>query len=127
MSYDISVYPIALKEKTDAAELDHYKVLEFLEVKSNLIDFTPEQVEAIEKHLEKRGYVLRGKSKDRKDYDHKEGPSISAMLCRNGLFFNARGEDIMEISMTAGEFGYYFTLKGQFAVFDTQNRGWQER
>ena len=32
----------------------------------------------------------------------------------------------MKISMTAGEFDYYLSLKGNFAVFDSQNGGWQK-
>lgn len=125
MSFSIQVYPIALREKTDAAGLDFHQVLEYIEVDENRIPFTAEQVELIKRHLEKRDYVQTREYTDRTDFEHKKYPSVSAMLTADGLFFSARGEDIMEVSMTAGEFEYAYGLEGKFAVFSSDNRGWK--
>lgn len=48
------------------------------------------------------------------------------MLTKNELFFNARGEDVMELTMTALDFKSSYVLTGFFAVFDSKNNGWQE-
>jgi hypothetical protein len=126
MSYSIAVYPIQIFEKTQELKLSFYEVGEFLEKEENLINFTEEQLEKIESHLKKRFYALTNKSTSRKDYENEEEPSASAMLVKNALFFNARGENgIMEISMTSSEFQSSYGLKGFFAVYDTQNDGWQ--
>lgn len=126
MSFSIQVYPIALREKTDAAGFGFHQVLEYIEVDENRIPFTAEQVELIKRHLEKRNYVQTREYTDRTDFEHKECPSVSVMLTADGLFFNARGEDIMEVSMTAGEFEYDYGLKGHFAVFSSDNKGWKK-
>ncbi len=126
MSFSIQVYPIALRQKTDAAGLDFNQVGEYMEVDENRIPFTAEQVELINRHLEKRDYVQTHEYSDRTDFEHKECPSVSVMLTTDGLFFNARGEDIMEVSMTAGEFEYDYGLKGKFAVFCSDNGGWKK-
>lgn len=125
MSYDIQVYPVQIEEKTREMSFDD--ALEFIEKRENLINFSTEQMELIEEHLQRREYLLVRKSKDRNDYEHAKYPSVSAMLTPNGLFFNARGEDVMEISMTAGEFTYFRNLEGKFAVMDTSNKGWQTK
>lgn len=126
MSYSISVYPIQLLEKTQELNLTFDDVFDFLEKEENLIDFSYEQLDKIDAHLIYRGYKSKGKSKSRKDYTNKKHPSVSVMLTKNGLFFNARGEDVMEITMTALDFKSSYGLKGFFAVFDSQNKGWQE-
>lgn len=125
MSYSISVYPIQLYKNTEELNLNFNEVLDYIEDRQNLIDFTEEQVEKIEQHLKYRGYTLKGGSKSRKDFTNSKEPSVSVMLTNNGLFFNGRGEGIMEITLTAGEFTSSFGLKGFFAVFDSQNEGWQ--
>lgn len=126
MSFSIHVYPIALREKTDAAGLDFHKVLDYIEEKENLVPFTAEQVELIKRHLDKRDYVQTNEYTDRTDFEHKKYPSVSAMLTAGGLFFSARGEDVMEVSMTAGEFEYAYGLEGHFAVFSFDNGGWKK-
>jgi len=127
MSYSIYVYPIELRQKTESLGLTLDDVYNFIEKEANLVQFSTTQLELIEKHLERRDYTLYKKYQDRTDYEHSKYPSVSAMLTPTGLFFNARGEEgIMEISMTAGEFGYYFSLKGSFSVWDSQNGGWQK-
>jgi hypothetical protein len=126
MSFSIQVYPIALREKTDAAGLGFYQVLEYIEVDEHLIPFTEEQLALIKSHLGKRDYVQTAEYKDRTDFKHKKYPSVSAMLTAGGLFFSARGEDVMEVSMTAGEFEYDYGLKGHFAVFSIDNGGWKK-
>lgn len=125
MSYDIQVYPIQLEENTKEMSFDD--ALEFIEKRENLINFSSEQIELIEEHLQRRGYFLVSKSKDRKDYEQSKYPSVSVMFTPSGLYFNARGEDVMEISMTAGEFTYFRNLEGKFAVMDTSNKGWQKK
>ena len=125
MSYSISVYPIEFQEKTKELNLDFHAVCDFLEKEENLIDFSDAQLEKIVDHLKYRGFTSKGRTKIPKDFTHKKFRSISVMLTKNGLFFNARGEEVFEISMTAGEFKYYFGLEGYFAVFDSQNKGWQ--
>jgi hypothetical protein len=127
MSYSINVYPIELRQKTENLGLSLDDVFNFIEKESNLEKFTDSQLELIEKHLTRRDYKFEKQYQNRTDYKHTKYSSISVMLTPIGLFFNARGEDgIMEISMTAGEFGYYLSLKGNFAVFDSQNGGWQK-
>lgn len=126
MSYSITVYPIQFLKKTQDLNLSFDDVCEFLEKEENLINFTEEQLEKIESHLKKRHYALINESTSRKDFENEEEPSASAMLVKNALFFNARGGDgIMEISMTSSEFNSSYGLKDFFAVFDTQNDGWQ--
>ncbi len=125
MSYSISVYPIQLYKNTEELNLNFHEVLDYIEDRQNLIDFTDEQVEKIEQHLKYRGYTSKEGSKSRKDFTNFKEPSVSVMLTNNGLFFNARGEGIMEITLTAAEFKSSFGLKGFFAVFDSQNEGWQ--
>lgn len=126
MSFSIQVYPIALRQKTDAAGLDRNTVPEYIEVSENRIPFTDEQVALIKRHLEKRGYVQTREYTDRTDFEHKKYPSVSVMLTEDGLFFNARGEDVMEVSMTAGEFEYAYGLEDNFAVFSYENGGWKK-
>lgn len=127
MSYSINVYPIELRQKTENLGLSLDDVFNFIEKESNLEKFTDSQLELIEKHLTRRDYKFEKQYQNRTDYKHTKYSSVSVMLTPTGLFFNARGEDgIMEISMTAGEFGYYLSLKGNFAVFDSQNGGWQK-
>lgn len=127
MSYSIHVYPVALLEKTQEASLNFHQVMDFIEEAENLVEFDADQMDMIIAHLERRGYNQVRESKSRADYEHSKYPSATAMLTSTGLFFNARGEDVMEISMTAGEFGYHGRLKGRFAVLDPQNNGWQIR
>ncbi len=125
MSYSISVYPIQVLEKTQELNLSFYQTCDFLEKQENLIEFTDEQLEKIVEHLTYRNYSTKDKSKTRKDFQNKKYSSVSVMLVKNGLFFNARGEDVFEISMTALDFKSSFELTGFFAVFDSQNDGWQ--
>lgn len=127
MSYSIHVYPIALLEKTQAASLDFHQVMNFIEKEENLVEFDADEMDMIIAHLERRDYKQVRESRSRADYENSKYPSVTVMLTSTGLFFNARGEDVMEISMTAGEFGYYGRLKGRFAVLDPQNNGWQIR
>ncbi len=126
MGYSIHVYPLGLRERTELKKLDFSGAMDFIEAPENLVAFTPEQVQLIEKHLDRRGYYLSHESKDRKVYVHKEYQSVEVLFVPTGLFFMARGEDIMEISMTAGEFRYFPSLQGNFAVLDPQNEGWQD-
>ncbi len=126
MSYDISVYPIAFLEKTKALNLDFDQVFDFMDVKENLVPFTPEQIESIKEHLDYRKYVIDNASETRTNFSHKKCPSVSVMLTPTGLFFNARGEDVMEISMTSADFKSSYGLRGHFAVWDAHNNGWQE-
>ncbi len=126
MSYSITVYPIGFYEKVKKLDLNFDETCEFLEVEDNLVNFTEEQTEKIEDHLKYRGYSSKGDGKTRKDFTNKKYPSVSVMLTKNALFFNARGgDDVMEISMTSAEFKSSFGLKGFFAVFDTQNETWK--
>lgn len=126
MGYSIHVYPMTLREGTGLKKLDFNATMDFIEASENLVAFTPEQVQLIEKHLDRRGYHAVQESKDRKVYEHKEYPAVEVLFVPTGLFFMARGEDIMEISMTAGEFSYFPSLQGNFAVLDPQNEGWQD-
>ncbi|MGL4599334.1 MAG: hypothetical protein ACRCYO_17560, partial [Bacteroidia bacterium] len=125
MSYDISVYPIAFFEKTKELNLDFNQVMDFMEKKENLVPFTPEQIKDIKSHLDYRKYVVDAASESRTDYSHKTCGSVSVMLTPTGLFFNARGEDVMEISMTAAEFCSSYGLRGNFALWDAHNNGWK--
>jgi hypothetical protein len=125
MSYSIAVHPIAVYEQTQTLGLDFDEVCNYIEKAENLVDFMDYQMEAIVDHLKYRKYKLERTSAGRKDYSHEEEGSVSVMLTNNALFFNARGEGIMEITMTALEFKSSYGLKGFFAVFDAQNKGWQ--
>jgi hypothetical protein len=126
MSYSITVYPQAFFQKTQDLDLDFYAVCDFLEKEANLIDFSQEQILNIEEHLLYRKYKKESISERKTEYTHSKLSSVSASLYKNGLFFNARGEDgIFEISMTSGDFISSYGLKGNFAVFDPQNKGWQ--
>lgn len=124
MSYNISVYPIEFYQKTQDLGLSFDAVCDFLEKEENLVSFSDDQLEKIDGHLKNRGFTSKGKSKARKDYSNKKYPSVSIMLTKSGLYFDARGEDVMEISMTSSEFKSDYGLKGFFAVFDTHNGGW---
>lgn len=126
MSYSIHVYPITLREETELKKPDFSGTMDFIEASENLVAFTPGQVQLIEKHLDRRGYHPVQESKDRKVYGHKKYQAVEVLFVPTGLFFMARGEDIMEISMTAGEFRYFPSLQGNFAVLDPQNEGWQD-
>jgi len=126
MSYSIHVYPIQLKEAAQANNPEFNAVMDFIEARENLVSFSADQVKLIEEHLKKRKYELLSESNDKKRYEHREYPSVEVLFVPTGLFFMARGQDIMEITMTAGEFNYFPTLKGCFAVLDPQNEGWQD-
>lgn len=126
MSFSIHVYPIALRQKTEADGLNFHKLCDYIEKKENLIPFTEEQVGLIKRHLEKRDYVQTREYTDRTDFEHKNYASVSVMLTEGGLFFSARGEDVMEVTMTAGEFEYDYGLEGHFAVFSFDNGGWKK-
>lgn len=126
MSFSIHVYPVALRQKTDADGLDFHKVCNYIEIKENLIPFTEEQLALVKRHLDRRDYVQTAEYKDRTDFEHKKYRSVSAMLTAGGLFFSARGEDVMEVTMTAGEFEYDYGLEGHFAVFSFDNGGWKK-
>jgi len=126
MSYDIHVYPIELKEKTISENMNLDDVFNYIEKKQNLIAFSEEQIKLLEEHLIYRGFKLKKESLNRKDYSHSKYTSISVMVTPTGVYFNGRGDDVFEMSMTAGEFTYFGNLKGKFGVFDPSNKGWQK-
>ena len=126
MSYSIHVYPIELLNKTISENMDFHEVLEYIEKEQNLLPFSAEQMTLIEDHLDYRGFKLERKSLNRKDYSHPKFSSISAMVTPAGVYFDARGEDVLDMTLTAGEFGYSGSLKGEFGVFDSGNGGWQK-
>lgn len=124
MSYSIQVYPIELLNKTTSENMDFDEVLEYIEKEQNLLPFSKEQSELIEEHLSYRGFKLKRNSSNRKDYEHSKFKSISVMLTPTAVYFNGRGEDVLDMTLTAGEFSYSGSLKGQFGVFDSGNGGW---
>ncbi len=126
MSYSIQVYPIELQEKTKADNLSFDEIFDYMDDHKNLPELSAEQTLLLESHLLHRGFKLKKKSFHRKDFTHTKYPSISAMLTPTGLYFSGRGDDVMDMTITAGEFTYYGNLKGHFAVFDSGNKGWQE-
>jgi hypothetical protein len=115
-----------LVEKTKELDLCFNDTFDFIEKKENLVSYTPEQIERIKSHLDYRKYVIDNTSETRTNFSHKTCLSASVMHTPTGLFFNALGEDVMEISMTSAEFKSAYGLRGLFAVWDSQNKGWQE-
>lgn len=124
MGWHIHVYPIAMKTQFHAIA-DEEARYELLENAAAMPKFTPEQKEMIRSHLAYRGYVETNRPGC---YEHKEEPTVEAMLTDEGLYFTARSSGIMEISMTGSEFGsMYNSMKGNFTVFDPQNLTWEPK
>ncbi len=126
MSYSIHVYPIELKEKTISENMSLNDIFNYIEKAQNLIHFSEEQMKLLEEHLIYRGFKLEKESLSRKDYSHSKYSGISVMVTSRGVYFDGRGDDVLEMTMTAGEFTYMGDLKGKFGVFDGANKGWQE-
>ncbi len=101
-------------------------IFNYIEKAQNLIPFSEEQMKLVEEHLIYRGFKLKKESLKRKDYSHSKYTSISVMVTPTGVYFDGRGDDVFEMSMTAGEFTYMGNLKGKFGVFDGGNKGWQK-
>ncbi len=118
MSYDIQLYRKEVKEVEIASEDEN-----FFDGEANLLPFTAEQISRLKDRLLKYGYEFDGDRNGYTSYTFKDkSQNVSAMLTKKGLYFNASGEGIFEISMTSSE----FTDSGEFAKYDPQNNGWEE-
>lgn len=129
MGYTIAVYSRKTKQKFQTSNMEWNT---FKEDSNNLVPFSEDEIKLLEKHLQIRGYVFRGKFNalgsllpERKIYSFEESQmDIEASLSNTELqFFCPLGEGVTEIYMTAYELetdNVWSSLHGHFSVFDSE-------
>lgn len=133
MGYIISVYSRKTKEKFQHSNME-WNI--FNEESNNLVAFSNEEIKLLEKHLQIRGYIFRGKFNalgsllpERKIYTfEKSHMNIEVALSDSELSFSCPlGEGVTEIYMTAYELetdNVWSSLQGHFSVYDLEKH-WQ--
>ncbi len=116
MSYSISIYRKEVKEAEQQFEGE-----DFFGNENNLLSFTEEQYQQLKERLLRYNYKISREYGKQITLENSE-EKTSALLTGRGLYFNASGEGIFEISMTSSE----FTDNGSFVKYDPQNGGWED-
>ncbi|MDJ1495509.1 hypothetical protein QNI19_21395 [Cytophagaceae bacterium DM2B3-1] len=119
MGYRVSIYRREVKSKQLA-----YEGEDFFENTDNLLPFTSDQKETLEKRLLNYGYLLQNENATGKQFEHKKLKGVLALLTDHALYFESgfTEQGVFEISMTASE----FTDTDEFVKYDPQNEGWEE-
>lgn len=117
MSYDIQLFKTETKNSEQRLNDEN-----FFDEESNLVPFTPEDLEYLAKRLERYGYLQKERTSHGQSFTHDEF-TITALLTDRGLYFTAGfdTDSIFEAGMTASE----LTDSGKFEKYDPQNGGWE--
>jgi hypothetical protein len=118
MSYDITLYSIATKEKEQNSNDEN-----FFDKEENIVPFTMLQFQKLKERLLVYDYALVKEADDGLHFSHSDEDYGQALLTTNALYFKASWDEdsIFEVGMTASE----FTDTGEFAKYDFQNKGWE--
>jgi hypothetical protein len=115
MSYTIGIY----RKEVQAAQTQSGDG-DFFENPGNIPLFSGEQYLSLKERLLRYGYAVSKENGDSVEFENEEENTL-ALLTDRALYFEASGEGIFEICMTASE----FTDTGEFVKFDPQNGEWE--